>query len=513
MNDWGDGYVTDIGYTYGYYGELNPLAVEPAFLDAGLIAPKITTACELGFGQGLSMNIHAAASDVQWYGTDFNPSQAGFAAELAAASGAALKSFDQSFAEFCQRPDLPDFDYVGMHGVWSWISDDNRKILVDFLRRKLKVGGVLYVGYNTQPGWAAMAPMRDLLADHIAMHGGAGHGIASQVDAALEFADRLLATNPTYARANPAIADRIKDMKGQSRSYIAHEYFNSDWAPMPFSKIAQWLSPAKLSFACSANYLEHVDVINLTPDQQALLKDISDPVFRENVRNFMTNQRFRRDYWVKGARPRPALSSAEAWRAVRVVLIKPRADVVLKAKGMLGEAALQEAAYGAILDVLADHKPHTVRQLEAALKDGKIAFSVIKEAMLILIGSGVLALVQDDKIAAHAKARADRLNAHLCNLAYGSADVNALASAVTGGAIGVDRLQQLFLAARSLGKKLPAEWADFAMQILAAQGQRIVKDGKPLTTPEENQAEMAVRAREFGDKLLPILVRLGVAGQ
>lgn len=91
MSDWTAGYVADIGYTYGYYSELNPLRVQLAFLNAGLVPPSVGTACELGFGQGLSTNIHAAASVVSWHGTDFNPSQASFAQELAATSGSAAK--------------------------------------------------------------------------------------------------------------------------------------------------------------------------------------------------------------------------------------------------------------------------------------------------------------------------------------------------------------------------------------------------------------------------------------
>ena len=63
---------------------------------------------------------------------------------------------DESFEEFCRRQDLPDFDFIGLHGIWSWVSDKNRQVIVDFIRRKLKVGGVVYVSYNTQPGWAPM---------------------------------------------------------------------------------------------------------------------------------------------------------------------------------------------------------------------------------------------------------------------------------------------------------------------------------------------------------------------
>jgi malate synthase len=37
-------------------------------------------------------------------------------------------------------------------------------------------------------------------------------------------------------------------------------------------------------------------------EQQAFLKEIPDAHFRESARDFMVNQQFRRDYWVKGAR-------------------------------------------------------------------------------------------------------------------------------------------------------------------------------------------------------------------
>eukprot|EP01032_Pedospumella_encystans_P035337 gene35337-39975_t len=58
-------------------------------------------------------------------------------AELATASDAHAQLHDQSFAEFCNRPGLPDFDFIGLHGIWSWISEANRAVIVDFVRRKL----------------------------------------------------------------------------------------------------------------------------------------------------------------------------------------------------------------------------------------------------------------------------------------------------------------------------------------------------------------------------------------
>lgn len=511
MSDWTAGYVADIGYTYGYYTELNPQRVKFAFLNQGLVFPEVGAACELGFGQGLSANFHAAASVTQWHGTDFNPSQAGFAKELAAASGAGAKLYDEAFADFANRADLPDFDYIGLHGIWSWISDENRMVIVDFIRRKLKVGGVLYISYNTLPGWAAFAPMRHLMTEHAEVLGAEGRGIVSRIDGAIDFAEKLLATNPLFSRANPLVGDRLKKMKEHNRHYLAHEYFNRDWHPMHFATMAEWLEGAKVQYACSAHYLDHIDAVNLSAEQQAFLKDIPDPMFRETTRDFMVNQQFRRDYWVKGARKLNALEQAEAMRAQKVLLTTCRADMSLKVTGALGEADMSEAVYAPILDLLADHKARALGQIEQAVKDKGIAFAQIIQAAMVLTGAGHLALVQDDSVVAKARKQTDKLNAHLCQKARGSNDIGYLASSVTGGGIAVNRFQQLFLLALGQGRKQPAEWAHFVWQTIAAQGQKLVKEGKTLETAEENLAELTAQATTFAEKRLPILKVLQIA--
>lgn len=511
MSDWTAGYVADIGYTYGYYTELNPLRVRLAFLNAGLQPPSMGAACELGFGQGLSANLHAAASVVQWHGTDFNPAQAGFAQELAQVAESGAQLFDEAFDQFCNRPDLPSFDYIGLHGIWSWISDENRAVIVDFVRRKLKVGGVLYISYNTQPGWAAMVPMRDLLTEHADVMGADGAGIVNRIDSALAFADQLLAANPAYARANPHIAERIKKIKEQNRHYVAHEYFNRDWQPMAFARMAQWLAPAKVNWACSANLLDAIDAINLTAEQQELLNGIPDPMFRQTVRDFCVNQQFRKDYWVKGARTLGALDQAEALRAERVILALPRADVSMKVTGSLGEANLQEGVYAPVLDALADYKPKTLGQLEQAVKGASISFTQVLQAAVILSGMGALLPAHDDAVAGKARKRTDRLNQHLMLKARSSNELAYLASPVTGGGVNVARFNQLFLLARVQGHKQPADWAQYAWNILAMQGQRLVKEGKALESAEDNLTELTAQAQAFADKHLPVLKALQVA--
>lgn len=509
MNEWNSGYVSDIGYTYGYYGELNPIRTRLAFLNAGLVPPKLGTHCELGFGQGISINIHAAATQNEWHGTDFNPSQAAFAQELAAGSGAKVSLHDEAFADFCARKDLPDFDSIGLHGIWSWISDDNRAVISDFVKRKLKVGGVLYISYNTQPGWAAMVPMRDLLTEHAEVMGANGTGIVSRIDAALDFIDKLIGSNPTYSRINPSVVERINQIKGQNRNYLAHEYFNRDWLPMSFSRMLAWLSPAKLEFACSANYLDQIDAVNLTKEQQQLLKEITDPMFRESVRDFCVNQQFRRDYWVKGARKLNEVEQAEMLRAESVILVQPRTAVSLKVSGSLGQASLDENVYGPILDYLRDHKPRTLGEIESAIA-GKIQFGQLLQAVFVLAGGGIIQPTQAGDIIDSVKDQCLRFNEYVLYKARGSTDLNYLASPVIGGGIPVGRFQQLFLLAKLNGLQSTAEWAQYVWSLLVGQGCLLTKGGKTLQTQEENIAELTAQAEEFARKQLPILLALQV---
>ena len=511
MTDWTAGYDrADIGYTYGYYLELNPLRVKQAFLNAGLVAPEFGTACELGFGQGISTNMHAAASVCSWHGTDFTPAQAGFAQELASVSGANANLFDESFAEFAKR-DLPEFDYIGLHGIWSWVSEENDQVIADFIRKKLKVGGVLYISYNTFPGWGTFAPMRHLMTEHADVMGAEGAGIVSRIDGAVDFTEKLLATNPKFARENPAVAERIAQIKGQSRLYVAHEYFNRHWHPTHFATMAKWMDSAKLTYACSAHYLDHLDAINLSPEQQAFLKEISDPIFKQTVRDFMVNQQFRKDYWVKGARRLTPMEQSQGLRAQRLLMTVHRPDVNLKVTGALGEATLTEKVYAPLLDLMADHKVRTLAQIETIVKDENITFVQLVQAVLVLCGTGSLSAAQEDTVTAKAKAHTDKLNTHLMIKARSSNDINFLASPVTGGGVAVGKFPQLFVLAMQNGKKNPEEWAGFVAQILADQGQWIIKDGKPLDSAKAQLAELIIQSKEFAEKQLPILKALLIA--
>jgi hypothetical protein len=130
---------------------------------------------------------------------------------------------------------------------------------------------------------------------------------------------------------------------------------------------------------------------------------------------------------------------------------------------------------------------------------------------MVLAGKGDLAIVQAEVAQASAKTRTDRLNLHLFEKARGSADVNYLASPVTGGGVPAGRFHQLFLLGLRYGCQGADDLARIAWDILSVQGQRVVKDNKPLDGDADNLTELAAQAREFIDKRLPALRKLQIA--
>lgn len=163
-----EGYPVEIDYTFGYYRALSPGMLRLATLNQFVQFPsrRPLRYLELGYGNGVSLNIHAAASPGDYWGTDINSSHAHFANILAENSGSSIHALCAPFAELLSHRELPDFDVIVAHGVWSWISNSNRHAIIKLLRSKLVEGGIFYISYNALPGAAAVIPLQQFIKFH-----------------------------------------------------------------------------------------------------------------------------------------------------------------------------------------------------------------------------------------------------------------------------------------------------------------------------------------------------------
>lgn len=267
-----EGYVTELAYTLGYYPELDPRVVSMRLAQLGYEPPPIRRACEPGFGQGLSLAIHAVAGDAEWWGNDLLPQHLDTLRSLTTGLTDRLHAYCEPFAAFCGRAELPQFDFIALHGVWSWVSSANRARLTDFIARRLAPQGVVYVSYNVRDTWAPVAPLRDFLVGYATRAELAQRPLAERIEAALAAAQAVVAADLPPARDNPAFERHLRAIRHQGKAYLAHEYFNRDWQCFDPADLAATFSPLNLRYAGQA---------------RALVAFASPPPFR-------------RDLWVRG---------------------------------------------------------------------------------------------------------------------------------------------------------------------------------------------------------------------
>lgn len=448
-DDPADGYLTEIDYTFDYHHRTNPQYMRLALLRSGLQPPDVATACELGFGQGVSLAFHAAAGGAHWIGTDINERHLHHARDLVAAAGTSATLYGDPFAEFARRDDLPDVDFIVMHGVWSWVSDRNREVLVDFVSRRLRPGGVLYVSYNTLPGAAAFGPIRHLVSEHARRAPGGGN-IADRIDRALAFARTLLEANPPYVQDTPRVRQALEGLIGSDHRYLAHEYFNRDWCPMHFAEVASRLGAAGLVFA-NGGYGSPFQPLLIEPAQQELLDGMEDPVLRESVIDFLVNRQFRWDYWMKP----PAPTTRDAARAIRderfiLATDRPSLPFEVRAPLKLRGRGPDDAHVTAVLDLLSDNRPRSLGDIEAALA-GTANLAAIVDVTVLLLNHGLAAAAQPVAQAERARPACDRINAHILEQADRGGNIRHLASPVLGGGFEVPLAEQRLLRARRSG--------------------------------------------------------------
>ena len=307
-------------------------------------------------------------------------------------------------------------------------------------------------------------------------------GVVAKVDGAVAFAQQVINSRAHYFRANPAVGERLKALSGLEPQLPGSRVLHRGLAAEFVLRLAQVLEDAKLSFVGSANPLDHVEAVNLSEAGQKLLSGIGHPILRQSVRDYFVNQQFRRDIFAKGSRRLSPLEQTEGFRRQPFALLTPPGDIPMKVKGSLGEAALGRAILPAADRGLRERSlaPKTLGEVAARHSQASLcaARDPGRSWALVLTGAGHLHPAQEPP--REAQARCAALNRHLCERARGGDHFMFLGSPVTGGGIPVNRQQQLFLLAAHKGKNAPSKQAKFVWDTLAAQGQRVVKEGKVL---------------------------------
>ncbi len=511
MENWTEGYVVDIDYTYSFFEELDPAWIIFSLAQKGFAPPSHEkfNYCELGFGQGFGTNLFAALNPQgEFWATDFNPSHTCEAQRLADEAGSKnVHFFDKSFEEFLNT-DTPQFDFIVLHGIYSWISDKNQQIIAEFLQRKLKVGGAVYISYNTLPGWAAASPLQKLMFEYAAQ---TKEPTFSQIDKTVGFMDKLKEVNAGFFKVNPMAGQQLETIlkfKESRSNYLIHEYLNHHWQPLYFFEVSRRLAEAKLTFAASAILSDQFVSQRFSPEQQQLLAEVTVPELRETVRDYLVNRYFRKDIFVRGPRRLKPQERKEILGRFCFTLALPSLEDVKYEVQMSGSTiTFQEDIFKPLLTELAEGKKTIAellqkREIEEKIGDFTNAIDVL--TLLIAIGYVKPSLPLENEL--ERQKRTTEFNAAVMERARYGAELQALASPVTGSGIVTNRVEQLFL----LAYKRQVDPIPRILEVLQASGQRLMKEERVLETEAEVRAELEERWRMFKDTRLPILEKWGV---
>ncbi|MDA0267716.1 MAG: hypothetical protein O3A14_12345 [Cyanobacteria bacterium] len=200
-----------------------------------------------------------------------------------------------------------------------------------------------------------------------------------------------------------------------------------------------------------------------------------------------------------------ALEQVELLRNVRFALIIAPEDMAYEVELVGRSIKLDQAIYQPLVEALAD-QPRSLRELMGHPDLRKLDFSTILQAIKILISTYHVTPALSEAEAERRKQATRGLNEAILKRARFGADTQTLASPITASGIDVSRSEQLFLLAH-LRKVDPVP---FIWSILQVQGEKLIKDGQVLASPEANQAELKVQAQQFKASRLPLFQKLGL---
>lgn len=506
-------YRTDSKYIPEYTYFLNPVHMRLSLLMNGLDFPRRQAEepfryLELGFGQGVSLNVHAAANDGEFWGVDFIPVHAETAENWAKAARSNCVILNKSFAqvdEMAAGGKLPKFDAVVFHGIWSWVNADNRQHILNIIKQTLKPGGVVYNSYNAMPGWAFFLPVREIMVTLLKRYGEKEilqNRIREMLEYLIAFAE---SGESAYFSANQNSASYLKNLLKMPPEYLAQEYFNATWRAFYFREAAKDMAQADCRFVTSSALLTQTYAA-VRPTLANLIAQAGDLDVIESLRDFATNRKFRMDYFTRSPVKLNQEEQYERLGEMGIKLMKKREDIQLTLKFDYETVDLAPELFDPILDALNDGG-RTVKPLRAVIDNQMTIcgnkWNSVLECIRIVIGSGLAAAAIPSPSSAAIEA-SRKLNREFSRqiIEEGKAPHFYLASPVLGAGFKLDFENILLLNAKPANSSDPDLWAKNAvLEIMKHQS------GVSYTaTFEKMKAQLANLARDTQEDIDACLV-------
>ncbi len=512
------GYVTDVAYLPGYYPFMAPAGMRYVASLQGVQPPALAEGfefLELGCGFGSTLLTLAAANPQGHFtGVDFIPMHTAHIQQTAAA--AALRNVRVLCADFADMPaDLPQFDFITLHGVFSWVSPALRKCVLEIISRHLKPDGLVEVTYNSMPGWSSLLPVRTLLRQFARRcH---GDSIARARQSLAIVAEMRQADIPVF-HDQPLAAQLVDRLVQADPHYVAHEFLNEDWTAFHAAEVLAMFDGIGLGHAGRLPYHHNYWTLCAKPRFAGHFEG-ADLATVETLKDHHANVMFRWDLFSR--RPRETWTPRERAAAVDELFFRiasPEASLPHTVTYGAVTAGIAGPPHDRMLDVMGQGSwslPMLLDEPELAeFTAGALVEAVDTGAAMGLFrvdgGPVIDPIPPVESIASRALAVPLEFNRRALERQDLSNEQVGLASLRTGAGHGIGDLHAVIL--DELVRNGPDGLVERSTGVLIRAGKHLWEHatGRPITEPDQLAKAVGVIRDAFLAKVLPELVRQGI---
>ena len=202
---------------------------------------------------------------------------------------------------------LGTYDYIIAHGFYSWVDEETKDNFLRLCKEHLAENGILYMSYNTYPGWHKMDSVRALLEfankdiDTLNHREKVRHGktVASKLGA-------LMLEYDTVKNQQTSFLQSLRQTLQKQDCYVGHDHLEPVNTPVYFHQCMDHMAEHGFTYLCDCDLnLSFPDVYDETLRTQLQELAPHDPLAREQYIDFMLNTAFRKSLFThKGATPK-----------------------------------------------------------------------------------------------------------------------------------------------------------------------------------------------------------------
>ena len=371
-----------------YHNEISPIYLNYVSTLNGHYPVQILDGfnyCELGCGYGVTINgLAELFPKGQFVGVDNNDQDIAFAEAMAEGIGSANIDFRCLGFNDLSSSDFPKFDFIILHDVYSWIDQNTRDGILNFVNLHLRENGIVFVNYEAMPGSSIVAPLRDTVSTHT---GNLKADNLVKAQSGLDYLEFLANKRATFFVDNPAADQLLNEIKDNHIEFVAQRLLSEPFSPYFFNQVSKEMQGIGLAFSGSA--ILHLNFIDLAVsiDFQEQLKTVKSREEFESRGDFIRNQMFRQDVFVKNKKTMDQQEALEAFS--RIVFGTTCTASEFQPEAVFGDVVLnyENDIFKYVIDNLSAGPQSAVSLVEAA-GTKHYSFDLIIDALKFLTSSG-----------------------------------------------------------------------------------------------------------------------------